>query len=83
MGLIIDSILSVVAILLLRQDLGRNLPQYYMVSGSNMPLALLVSVSIFMWFKTLRIPQSRFINAIGGSTFGVLLIHTNSDTMRQ
>ncbi len=26
---------------------------------------------------------SRFINAVGGATFGVLLIHANSDTMRQ
>ena len=27
--------------------------------------------------------QSRVINTIGGSTFGVLCIHANSDTMRK
>lgn len=83
LALVVISMISVVAILLLGNYLNRDVPQYYMVSDSYMPLALLVSVSTFMWFKNLRIPQSRLINAIGGSTFGVLLIHANSDTMRQ
>lgn len=83
LALIAISMISVVAILLLGNYLNRDVPQYYMVADSYMPLALLVSVSTFMWFKNLRIPQSRLINAIGGSTFGVLLIHANSATMRQ
>lgn len=33
--------------------------------------------------KDMQIPQSRLINAMGGATFGVLLIHANSDAMRQ
>ena len=57
--------------------------QYYMVSDSNMPLALLVSVSTFMWFKNLRITQSKLINSIGGTTFGVLIIHSETVEMRQ
>jgi len=36
-----------------------------------------------MYFKDLNIKQSKLINVIGGGTFGVLLIHANSDTMRQ
>lgn len=43
----------------------------------------MLSVASFMWFKDLKIPHSRFINAIGATTFGVLLIHANSDAMRQ
>lgn len=81
--LIAVSMLSVVSILWLGEYLHIGLPAYYMVSDSNMPLALLVSVSTFLWFRNLSVPQSRLINLIGGSTFGVLLIHANSDTMRQ
>lgn len=36
-----------------------------------------------MYFKDLKIRHSKLINAVGGSTFGVLLIHANSDTMRK
>lgn len=56
---------------------------YFFISDSNKILALAVAVSSFMWFKDLRIPHSRFINAIGGATFGVLLIHANSEAMRE
>jgi len=81
--LIFISMLSVVSILLLGNYLHRDLPQYYMVSDSYMPLALLVSVSTFMWFKNISIPNNKWINAIGGSAFGVLLIHANSAAMRE
>ena len=36
-----------------------------------------------MFFKDLNIRYSKVINLIGASTFGVLLIHANSDIMRQ
>lgn len=36
-----------------------------------------------MYFKNLHIKQSKLINTISASTFGVLCIHANSDTMRQ
>lgn len=58
-------------------------PPYFFVSDSNKILAVIVALSSFMWFKNLRIKQSRVINTVAGSTFGVLLIHANSDTMRQ
>lgn len=56
---------------------------YWFISDSNKLLALAIGVTSFMWFKGLRIPYSRTINAIGSTTFGVLLIHANSDAMRQ
>ncbi len=56
---------------------------YFFVSDSNKFLAVAIAVCSFMYFKDLKIPYSRFINLVGASTFGVLLIHANSDTMRQ
>lgn len=54
---------------------------YMLVSGSNTFLALAISICSFMYFKNLKIRYSKLINIIGGSTFGVLCIHANSDTM--
>lgn len=74
--LIVLSMLSVVAFL----KLGLN--PYWFVSDSNAILAVLVGISSFMFFKDVSIPYNRFINTLGASTFGVLLIHANSDAMR-
>ena len=56
---------------------------YFLVSDSNKIIPIMTAVASFMYFKDLKIPQSKLINAIGGATFGVLLIHANSDAMRQ
>lgn len=56
---------------------------YYFVSDSNTLLALLTGIAGFMTFKSLEIPYSKTINWIASSTFGVLCIHAQSDTMRQ
>lgn len=61
---------------------GSHAP-YFFVADSNKIMALALSVASFMFFKDLKIPHSRIINAVGASTFGVLLIHANSDAMRQ
>lgn len=53
-----------------------NVP-YGLVSDYNAPLALVVAVTTFMFFKNLKIKNSSFINTVGATTFGVLLIHTN------
>ena len=53
------------------------------VSDSNKLLAFLVSISTFMFIKNIHIRQSKWINTIASCTFGVLLIHANSDAMRQ
>lgn len=54
---------------------------YFFVSDCNKILAVLVAVSSFLWFKNLNVQQNKFINAIGASTFGILLIHSNSGYM--
>lgn len=55
----------------------------FFVSDANKLLAICTAATSFMWFKNLNIAYSKLINMIGGSTFGVLLIHANSDAMRQ
>lgn len=66
----------------LSRDAARCEP-FYFVADSNQIFALLIGFTTFMWFKDLDIRQSRIINLLGGATFGVLLIHAHSDTMRQ
>lgn len=73
---------SVVAISLLGKKFGVE-NQYFFVADSNKVLALSTAICAFMLFKNLKIKKSRLINTISASTFGVLLIHANSDTMRQ
>lgn len=56
---------------------------YYFVTDSNTVLAVIVGVFAFLFFRNIRIPYSRFINAVGASTFGVFLIHAHSSSMRK
>lgn len=56
---------------------------YFMVSDLNKPLAVITAIFAFMFFKKLNIGYHKSINTIAASTFGVLCIHANSDTMRQ
>lgn len=55
---------------------------YFFVEDCNKILAVPVAVSSFIWFKNLNLMYNKIINVIGGSTFGVLLIHANSNAMR-
>ena len=79
---VLVAILSVVTCLFLSEKLDKQLA-YRFVSDSNTFLAFAVGFCSFMFFKDLKIKQSRVINTIGGSTFGVLCIHANSNTMRK
>lgn len=56
---------------------------YFFVADSNKVLALITAVFGFLFFRHLKIEYSKIINTFAASTFGVLLIHANSDTMRQ
>jgi hypothetical protein len=56
---------------------------FFFVYDSNKIFAVAVAVSTFLWFKNINLRYSKIINIIGGTTFGVLLIHANSDAMRQ
>lgn len=61
----------------------RILNPYLYLTDCNAILALIVSVTTFMFFKNITIPQSKIINAIAATTFGVFLIHDNCQAMRQ
>lgn len=56
---------------------------YYFVADSHKCFAFIVAVFAFLTFKNLRLPQSRFINTVASTTFGVLLIHAANDGMRK
>ena len=56
---------------------------YLLVQDSNTFLALTNGITSFMWFKSMKIRHFKWINTIAASAFGVLLIHANSNTMRQ
>ena len=55
----------------------------YFVDQSGKAMALAVGLACFLFFRTAPIPQSRPINAVASTTFGVLLVHANSDAMRK
>lgn len=56
---------------------------WYFVSDSNHLMAVVVAVCSFMMFKNLPMSRVRWVNAVGACTFGVLLIHDNSQVMRE
>ncbi len=56
---------------------------YGLVSDSNAFLAVIIAFCTFNLFNSINLPYNKWINWIGGSTLGVLLIHANSGTMRQ
>lgn len=62
---------------------GRALESYRYVVDSNELLALATAVTSFMFFKNFNIRQSKWINTIATSIFGVLLIHAHSNTIRK
>ncbi len=76
------SYLSVIVVDFIGVRVGFNVP-YHMVSDSHKLFAFLIGVSAFIFFKNLKVQNSKFINAVASTTFGVLLIHANSDAMRK
>lgn len=78
-GIVGVAILSIVAFEFFIKG-GYN---YFLLADCNKPLAVLVSIFAFLWFRNLKISYSLWINRLASATFGVLLIHTNSDLMRQ
>lgn len=80
--LILD-VLSVFGFIALSQELNRFISPYKFMADSNAPLALVTAVASFMFFKNLEIKYSPIINAIGATTFGILLIHSNCEAIRR
>jgi len=44
---------------------------------SNKVIPVLLAVVLFLFFKSIRVPDSRFINLLGKATFGILILHTS------
>lgn len=78
---VILSVFSIIFCLYIGEMVDKNIA-YRFVTDSNTFLALAVGFCSFMYFSTLNIKSGKLINLLGGSTFGILLIHTNSDLMR-
>lgn len=60
--------------------IGRDLfifSEYYFYNQNTVPV-LLVSLSLFMSFATLKMKYHKWINIIASATFGVYLIHDNA-----
>lgn len=75
--------LSVLVISFVSNKLGRVLPYFYFVADSNKILAIFTAVFMFLFAKSINIGSNKFINLLSASTFGVLMIHANSNTMRK
>ncbi|MEE0266247.1 MAG: hypothetical protein UD936_11535 [Acutalibacteraceae bacterium] len=73
--------LSVVLSAWISTKINRDV-SYFFVMDANTLLAYLTGICSFMFFKNIKIKPSKLINTISSTTFGVLLIHANSDTMR-
>ena len=79
----IVSMTTVVAIPYVSVWIGKPIPYHFFVADSNHLMAVITAVCSFMYFKDVKLKNSRIINTIAASTFGVLLIHANSNTMRK
>lgn len=79
---LILSAASVIACAWIGKMIGKN-EAYFFVTDSNTFLAVVTGISTFLFFKNWKIKYSKFINTVSATTFGILLIHANSDSMRQ
>ena len=83
LGSVALSVTSVLAILWVNARFGLSMSPYGLVSDSNRIFVVITGISLFMTFKHWKIHYSKFVNTVARSAFGVLLIHANSDAMRQ
>ena len=75
-------VLSIITVDFVGAKLGFT-SAYHMVNDSNKLLAVTTSISIFIMFKNIRLKYNYIINTVASATFGVLLIHANSNSMRK
>lgn len=64
------------------KDLGVHHWSYLMTNANKFPV-FVMALALFLFFKNIKIRNSKLINTIAASSFGVLLIHANNNTMRQ
>lgn len=80
---IICVIIGTIIIIKANALFGKHYLPTYLLKDANYPLALIVSICAFNYFRNIQLPYNKYINTIAASMFGVLLIHANSATMRQ
>lgn len=81
---LVSFILAIASIVGQRFILGESSGKgYFFVSDCNKIFPVVIALCSFLWFKNMNIRYSIFINAFGSGTFGVLLIHANSNAMLQ
>ena len=56
---------------------------WWFLRDSNKILSVATAISLFLLFKNIKLKYNPIINTLAQSVFGVLLIHANSDAMRQ
>ena len=78
LGLFLISVLSIIVIHYLNVKKGLTISPNYFVVDSQKILGAFTAIFFFMFFKNINVKQSKIINAFGGSSYGVLLIHTSS-----
>ncbi|MGO5273108.1 acyltransferase family protein [Bacillota bacterium LCP21S3_A4] len=74
--------LSVILFAFLQASFQFNVPLTFFVTDANKLGAILVGVFLFSTFCNLNIAYSGKINLIAKTTFGILMIHANSDAWR-
>lgn len=67
---------------LLPRMAGIRLSWCYWLCDSEKLTALAAAVAFFLFFRSMRLPYLKFVNIVALATFGVLLIHTRTETMR-
>lgn len=72
-------VLALTSVAVLQRLFGAS---YFFMSDCNKFFAVTIAVTSFLWFLNLNIKYNQVINSFGAATFGVLLIHANSDAMR-
>ncbi len=81
-GCVLLSAISIVACSWISMRIGKTY-YYVAVTDCNTLLAVCTGLSLFLFFRNLRIRPNRLINAVAATTFGVFCIHTCSDAMRR
>ena len=81
--LVLGAFAGIVGIDLLCKRLGASGAYYYYFTDTPAKLlAFLIGIFMFLVFKNVRISNSKLINTVASTTFGVLLIHASGDAMR-
>ena len=81
LGLVLVAWVSIIVVDFVGPYVGFD-SYYHMVVGSDKLFAIAIAICLFFSFMNMRMGYHKIVNTISATTFGVLLIHANSDTMR-